>query len=402
MAIKVQALLQNKKWQVFLIFWLTNVVLSVAYKFYYYQTKQHLQYTWLPDILFLLLLILSISPKKNRLALFGIGLLLLFKLIGSLSIASHYPNILDLYKDVVKTWMGYVYIFPLFLFLSSSADEKPVTIPKYVQHTFVVLAGGIALSVFVGLVLKPYVFHTYTVTKRFGISGFLYPFSYVGYFYMFSITSAYLLHKHMPTNRLYSILLYTLSLAAVFSGTKSTYLFLLMFYGIYIIDKRYYREKWLWLVLGCIVLLIVFLRQKLASVFWVLIDLYEKEDLLTFALSYRNVYARSTWIFVQENWTWVNYLFGGLDNINQLTEMAFVDLFLNFGIIGASLFLYLYYRLIIRFLQWSPINIAIAVGILILIALGGNFFDRAYLAYWLVFLFLLLARNRKQKDFINF
>lgn len=390
---KVQILLQEKRWQLFLIFWVVNVVLAIVYKFYYYHTWQHLHYTWVSDMLFFLLLIIAIPRKKNSLAILGIILLLLCKSIGSWTIAPYYPNHFDLYKDVAKTWMGYVYIFPLFLFLSDVAADRPIVIPKFIKHGFVVLAGGFAMSAFVGLLVNAHVLHTYPNPTRFGISGFLYPSSYVSYFYILSIFSTYLLHKRMPSKKVYSILLYTLSLAAILSGTKSAYLFLLLFYTFYIIEQQYYRKKWLWAILGAIGLLLVFLRHKLASLFSVLLELYQKEDFLTFALSYRNIYAQGTWAFIQENWTWVNYLFGGLDNVNQLTEMAFIDLFLNFGILGTSLFLYMYYRLIIRFLQWSPMNIMVAISILLLIAIGGNFFDRIDLVYWLVLLLLLQTKS---------
>lgn len=393
MGSKVRILLQDKRWQLFLIFWIVNVVVSIVYKFYYYHTGQHLHYTWVPDMLFFLLLIMAIPPKENGLVLIGMLSLLLFKVIGSWTIAPHYPNGIDLYKDVIKTWMGYVYIFPLFLFLSKVTEEKSIVIPKYIKHSFVVLAGGFAFSVFVGLLFDGHIFHTYPNPTRFGISGFLYPSSYVSFFYIFSISSAYLLHRSMPSKKVYPILLYTLSLAAIFSGTKSAYLFLLVFYTLFIIQKGYHREKWLWLLLSALILILVGLRHKLASVFYVLLELYQKEDFLTFALSYRNIYAQSTWAFIQENWTWVNYLFGGLDNVNQLTEMAFIDLFLNFGALGFGLFMYLYYRLITRYLHWSTMSLVMAVSILILIAIGGNFFDRIHHAYWLVFLFLLQVKN---------
>ena len=391
---KVQIVLQDKRWQLFLVFWIVNVVLSIMYKFYYYHTGQHLHYTWVPDMLFFLLLILAIPPKENGSVIIGIFSLLLFKAIGSWTIAPHYPNEIDVYKDVIKTWMGYVYIFPLFLFLSKVAEKKSLVIPKYVRQGFIVLAGGFALTVFVGLVFNAHIFHTYPNPTRFGLSGLLYPSSYVSFFYILSISSAYLLHRSMPSKKVYSILLYTLSLAAIFSGTKSTYLFLLVFYTLIIIEKGYYQKKWLWLLLGALVLLLVVFRHKLASVFYVLLELYQKEDFLTFALSYRNVYAQGTWTFIQENWTWVNYLFGGLDNVNQLTEMAFIDLFLNFGALGFGLFLYLYYRLITRYLRWSTMGLVMAASILLIIAIGGNFFDRIDHEYWLVFLLLLLVKNK--------
>src|SRR5690625_1858964 len=391
----LQVVLQSNKCQLFLVFWIINVMLSIAYKFYYYHTGNHLLYTWTPDILFFALVVLSIFSKENSSVILGIMLLLLCKIIGSWSIASFYPNQMDLYKDVVKTWMGYVYIFPLFLFLSKTADNITIEIPEQVKQAFVILAGAFAVSVFVGLVLQTHIFHTYPNPTRFGISGLLYPSSYVSYFYVTSISTTYLLRKRMPSKKVYSILLYTLSLAAIFSGTKSTYLFLLVFYTLYVLDNQYYRKKWLWGLIGVAILGLIAIRHKLASVFHVLVELYQKEDFITFALSYRNIYAQSTLLFIQENWTWKNYVFGGLDNVNQLTEMAFIDLFLNFGILGTSVFLLLYYRFIIRHIKWSLVNLVITICIVILISVGGNFFDRVYLAPWLVILFLLQAKEKK-------
>lgn len=388
----MQVLLQHKKWQLFLMFWIVNVLLSVAYKFYYYHTGDHLPYTWIPDMLFLSLVIMATLSKRNILAFLGVLFLFLFKAIGSWSIASFYPNQMDLYKDVVKTWMGYVYIFPLFLFLSKN---NPIELPKSVKQTFVIIAGVFALSVFVGLVLPFHVFDTYSNPSRFGVSGLLYPSSYVSYFYVISISITYLCHKRLPSKNVYSILLYILGLAAIFSGTKSTYLFLLVFYTLIVIDKQYYRKKWFWIFIGALVVVLTIVRNKLTSVFHVLIDLYRKEDFITFALSYRNVYAQNTLLFVQENWTWKNYFIGGLNNVNQLTEMAFIDLFLNFGILGVGLFLLLYYQLVFRHVKWSLINLVITTCTVLLIAIGGNFFDRVYLSYWLVILFLLQIKEKE-------
>src|SRR5690554_5440980 len=221
MGSKLQVVPQNKKWQLFLIFWIINVVLSITYKFYYYHTGNHLHYTWMPDMLFFMLVVLAVVSKENCLALLGILLLLLFKAIGSWSIAAYYPNQWDLYKDVIKTWMGYVYIFPLFLLLTKTTESNSIKIPKHIKQAFVIIA--FALTVFIGLLFPAHVFHTYPNPTRFGISGLLYPSSYVSYFYVLSIPIVYLLHKRMPSKKVYSILLYTLSLAAIFSGTKSTY-----------------------------------------------------------------------------------------------------------------------------------------------------------------------------------
>lgn len=391
---RLLTILNDKRWEVFLFFWIVNVLLSSIYKYYYYSTGEHLQYTWIPDMLFLLLLIISLFYKRSFLAIVGIFFLLLSKGIGSNSIADFYPVEMDMYKDIVKSWMGYVYVFPLFLFLKKDPTESIINIPEKVKIFFLILVSFFVASVFLALVHKAYIFYTYTNPERFGISGFLFPSSYVSYFYILSIMVTYLLHKQLPSDKKYAIFIYILSAAAIFSGTKTTYLFLLVFYSIYILDNKYYQKKWFWVMISGLIITTTLLRQKIASIFSVLIELYQKEDFLTFAMSYRNVFAQDTWQFIQENWTWVNYLFGGLDNVNQLTEMAFIDLFLNFGIFGTCLFIYLYYKLILQSLRWTPILFVLAIGLLLLIAIGGNFFDRTYLAYWLVFLFLLQQKSK--------
>lgn len=395
MGYKLVNILRNKRWEFFLVFWCVNLLLGVVYKFYYYYTGQHLQYTWLPDMAFLFLLLANLFIIKNRFVLVGVFSLFFFKVIGSLLIADIYTVPLDLYKDVVKTWMGYIYIFPLFLFLSEETGDSKSGVPRKIRNVFVVFAGGMALSVFVGLLFRAYVVHTYTDPERFGISGFLFPSSYVSYFYMISISSAYLLQRHWGEVKAYSILIFALSIAALFSGTKSSYLFLLLFYAILVLDRAWYLKKWFWFVVSGLVVGVFIIRDRLIDVFSVLVELYQKEDFLTFALSYRNVYAQDTWQFVAEHWSMVNYLVGGLNNSTQLTEMGFIDIFLNFGILGFLLFVYLFYNLILRQLYWSSTLIVLSIGILFLVALGGNFFDRVYLMYWLTFLFILqrLPRN---------
>lgn len=400
MKAKLRHCLEKRKWQIFLLFWIVNVLLSVVYKFYYYDTGQHLKFTWIPDLLFLLVMFLTIPPRRYKTAYIGIGLLFLFKAIGSFSIVSFYDTSLELYKDVVKSWVGYSYIFLLFIFLSDkiNSNRKDFDLPRFIQKSFVLLAGSIALCVFIGLILKSYVFHTYTDITRFGISGVLYPFSYVSYFYILGISISYLLHKNKPEEKSYSVLLYVLSVAALFSGTKSTYLFLLLFYGVFILDKAFYRKKSFWMFVAASLGLVFVFYKKLLSAFIVLVDLYKKEDFWTFALSYRNLKVEERMFFIKENWTWYNYLFGGLNNTTHLTEMAFVDLFLNFGLLGFLIFLLLYYYYILRHLSWRCFNLTIAIGFLFILALGGNFFDRIYLAYWLVIYFLVQLKAYKYKS----
>lgn len=211
---------------------------------------------------------------------------------------------------------------------------------------------------------------------------------------MLSISITYLLHKYLPTHRKYLVLLFTLSLAALFSGTKSTYLFLLLFYTLYVVEKKYYKKKYFWLFFTGIMICIFSMYSKLVSVFSVLVDLYEKESFWTFALSYRDQSLQSSLLLVKENWTWINYLFGGLNNTSQLTELAFVDLFLNFGILGSLAFFLLYLYCILKKLAWTPWYLALGLGILLLIALGGNFLDRIYLAYWLVLYYSIAYKAR--------
>src|SRR5690625_7502167 len=161
--------------------------------------------------------------------------------------------------------MWYIYFFPLFLFLYKAGDKSSIEIPKYIKHAFVSIVVSIVLCVFVGLIFPLNIFYTYPNPSRFGISGVLYPSSYVSYFYMISIVSTYLLHKRIPSKKVYTILLYTLSLAAIFSGTKSIYLFLLVIYTLFVVDNKYYKNRWLWALVGFVSLGFIVIQIGRAS-----------------------------------------------------------------------------------------------------------------------------------------
>lgn len=378
------------KWNIFIFFWMLNFVIGVYYKFHYFTKAEHLHYTWIPDTIFFLSLIYYLIKENEFKVLSSIGLLLLFKFLGSFSLYSTYESLYYFVRDVFKTWMSYVYIFPLFIFLKPVLTAKSKNqIPKLLDLSILIWSLIIVLGVFLGYFINTYFLKTYESLERFGISGWLFPSSYVSYLYMLLLIILYSLSIQYPIKKTYKYLLFLVSLAALFSGTKTVYAFLISFYAIISLKTKVYKKAYFigFFLIG--VLSLIFFRENLLQSFSVLVNLFKEEDLLTFVLSYRNHNLIYTWDILKLDWGTWNYLLGGINNRTQLTELAFADLFFNFGALGSILFILTYYQVILRFIEWNLDKIVFFTLCVLLIAMGGNFFDKIATAYLLSILFYL-------------
>lgn len=386
---KVLAKISKNRWFVFIFFWMLNFLLGVLYKYHYLTTTKHLSYTWIPDAIFFTYLIFHLIREKQIKVLASIGLLLLFKFIGSYGLYEDYESPYYFFRDVFKTWMGYVYIFPLFLFLKPLAIKFSNRIPKALNLSLIYWSLFIVLGVILGYFIDVYFFRTYESWERFGIAGWLFPSSYVSYLYIFLLLILYSLSIQNSNKKIYKYLLALVSLAALFSGTKTVYAFLFSFFMIISVKYKLYRKAYF---LACIAIGLIGLglfREKLSQSFSVLINLFKEEDVLTFILSYRNHNFIETWNTLKSDWGVGNYLFGGVNNRTQLTELAFPDLFFNFGLLGSLLFIFTYYQVVFKALNWNIYKLVFLILCVLLIAMGGNFFDRIAIAYLLVILYYL-------------
>jgi hypothetical protein len=77
--------------------------------------------------------------------------------------------------------------------------------------------------------------------------------------------------------------------------------------------------------------------------------------------------------YIKENWTFVNYCFGGVTDFTTKSEMGFIDVFYFFGLIGGLLFLWSYFKSYLTF-NFNRINVAFLSLLVIIIFFAGNFF----------------------------
>lgn len=381
---------------IFVVFWALSILGTIVYKYNLsIRTFDHTQYTWIPDFIFLSIILIWALKRKYYFLPLSLIVLLILKTIGSLTVLGEYSEKIDLYKDVVKTTIGYTFIFFVFAFLRTF-DAKKL---KKTFDFFKILSLLVYGLIFIGALFSISFFKTY-IGVRFGYSGFLYPSSYTSYFIIISVLIHYFYSIKIEKQPTAYLLL--ASIAGLLVGTKAVYLFLFLFWGIYFIKYKLYNFKTFWAFITICILSFVlffdeifsFLKEKFA----VLFELFENNSILTFVLSYRDISFKKATNFISDNWGFYNFILGGVNRKELLVEMSPFDLILNFGLFGSILFIGFYYLIIIKDLQRNP-SIYLLMGSLLLITiLSGNFFDRFYLAYPLAFLFTICLKLDKNYD----
>ncbi len=381
---------------IFVVFWALSILGTIVYKYNLsIRTFDHTQYTWIPDFIFLSIILIWALKRKYYFLPLSLIVLLILKTIGSLTVLGEYSEKIDLYKDVVKTTIGYTFIFFVFAFLRTF-DAKKL---KKTFDFFKILSLLVYGLIFIGALFSISFFKTY-LGVRFGYSGFLYPSSYTSYFIIISVLIHYFYSIKIEKQPTAYLLL--ASIAGLLVGTKAVYLFLFLFWGIYFIKYKLYNFKTFWAFITICILSFVlffdeifsFLKEKFA----VLFELFENNSILTFVLSYRDISFKKATNFISDNWGFYNFILGGVNRKELLVEMSPFDLILNFGLFGSILFIGFYYLIIIKDLQRNP-SIYLLMGSLLLITiLSGNFFDRFYLAYPLAFLFTICLKLDKNYD----
>ena len=385
-------ILKLYKAEIFLLFWIFSLLGTVLYKtsLFYFQID-HTIYLWITEILFLFIIVLYFIKEKNFYAIKILGLLFLIKLIGSLLVYERYLSHIDFYKDLVKTSFGYSFVFLMFYYLKS-LDLKQV---NKLFSFFKILCLIVYITIFLGAVFSIKLFETY-IGSRFGFSGIFFPSSYGSYFIIISILIFYFYSRYIQT--IPAVYIVVASLAGVFTGTKSSYLFLTFFWAYIFFQDRYYKNTWFWTVFALAVINLLIFKEKILTIleqkFAVLYDSYLKNDFITFALSYRDVSAQKAKLFIQENWLFLNYLFGGVDRRQLLVEISLADLFLNFGLVGTVIFFTAYTKLILSKLTKENVIVFSFTLVFIITIMGGNFFDRFYLAYPLSLLFIICLQRK--------
>lgn len=382
----------TKKYVLFSVFFCLNIFLILIFKLNYFIFEKYTSFLWLPDFIFFIYLLKENFRKKEiKLFLKVFLVFFIFKLIGSLTVFNHYSNIKLFILDVIRTPLNY--FFPILLYLSFKDLKKENVKKIFYCYKFVLFA--VILTIISGFLFSITVFKTYH-GNRFGYSGILFWSSFASYFTIINLLILYFYNKKIENVKL---LLFISFLISFLIGTKTVYLFLGIFALYYFIDNKLYKLKRSYFFLSSFFLIIFLFKIKLIhyfkNTFQVLIDLYNNNDFTTFIFSYRNLKLHNIIDFTSKNWSFVNYLIGGVNRKEMIAELSLIDFLLNFGFLGLiSYFILIFY--FVRKKIHLKFDKFIFIVLFLVTILAGNFFNNTAIAYPLVLFLILISRN----DFI--
>src|SRR5690606_22960426 len=288
----------------------------------------------------------------------------------------------------------YVFIFLMAIFVAGLKDHKQ-TIHRAITLILVFLKINF-VAILLGVIFKIDLFLTYGY-NRFGYDGLIQINSHASYIYCFA--TIYVVYNFIKTKKT-TLDFWVVILSSLMIGTKTLYLFYALI-GCYAFFYFKLYKKLVFYIssFGLISFIIIFNENVIAFLnthFRALFGLYHEYGFFTAITSTRNLLLVETLsLAFNEYWTPLNYVIGGGFFSELRTEMAFIDLFLFWGVLGTILYLFLYFKLIIRYyMHHSFLRYAI-ISLMVTAFLGGNFFTNAVIAIYIVIFTSFFKLNSK-------
>ena len=361
------------------------VVVYLAEAFSKIQELETLQYSELPRYIKALVVLpfcyLLIRNSARKMLLWILVPCIIF-VLGQLTLSCGFGN-----NAILNAGR---YLFPIVVLGAFAGNVRKHMDLGLLFRTFEWLMVFNTALILVGFIFGVEIFETYNL-RRFGYNGLIMTSSASTYIYTISIF--YFLIKFRE--RAYRNWMFIAMLIGSFLvGTKSLYLVLAVVFGYMI---------WMHLKGGArYVFLSAFILIAAAGGYYVFYsydifrDMIQESGLWSAILSGRDeLFLRDTLPFIQENWKFTNYLFGGVCDFSTRSEMGFVDMFYFWGILGSLWYLWVYYRSFMTF-QFT-LTIAVFTGLLlIIVSMAGNFF-----IYTSLPLFLLIFRERVMHEQVD-
>jgi hypothetical protein len=259
---------------------------------------------------------------------------------------------LELIIEGIQVFNWYVYIYVLFM--GFSIIQQTLKEYRYLLQglffTFELIFIINLVCVMLGVLFSIDYFKTYRGDNRFGFNGLFLHASHSSYIYIIYICYFYF---NTITYKKKEILLCLALIFSLIVGTKTIYFFLIIL-GIY----TFFRLK-IYLNMLCsltIVFMFSFLllfKNQILEVlkvhFHLFFSIYEDSGLITMLFSYRNLSIENDFIpYIMNNWSFLNYFFGGAEFLKARTELSIIDFFWFFGFIGTFIYFYMYYEFILK------------------------------------------------------
>jgi len=292
------------------------------------------------------------------------------------------------FKEAVIAFAKLVFPITLLLFFNSYMLARKHRENLFLVFEYLMLFN--AVLVFIGLFFNIKIFNSY-LGSRFGFNGLFVTSASSSYVY--SLTLIYLLTKYKAT--VFKKIPNLIIIGSMFClGTKASYLFLGCFFAVYF--WKYTKLSKSIVVSGVLVLAILATYVFFFN-FGIFNEIRQEDGLLSSVMSYRDeLLLKRTLPFIQEHWSLVNYIFGGVSDFSTKSQIEFIDIFYFFGIVGGILYYYIFFK---AFLVVKPeIHISVLlVFLFIIVLLAGNFFSYPSIAIYLVILREYLKYNEQNQ-----
>lgn len=273
-------------------------------------------------------------------------------------------------------------LFPIFLFIYFSNYPIRECFKENLFRAFEYLLILNGILIFVGLIWEIHFFKSYQ-GPRFGYNGLFITSATSSYVYAIAIF--YFLLK-LKAGFFKNWKTFFVIVCALITGTKILYIVVLASLLIYLLQfvnfNRSYRK------MSIIIVLIVFgiIGYIFFFKYGIFNEIRQEKGIFSAIFSFRDdLLLEQTLPFIQENWKWPNYLFGGISDLSTRSQMGFIDIFYFLGILGGILYLYIFYKSFASF-PIDEITLYILLSLSLIVFLAGNFFENASVAIYLLIL----------------
>mgnify|MGYP006104807571 CR=1 FL=1 len=321
---------------------------------------------------------------KNLKPFYIIGVVFIFFSLGQLTLANSFS------KDILITFVKLMFPIILLLFFSTvKLNDKQKQI-FFIVFEYIILFNS--LVILTGFLFNIQIFNTYLYTgARFGYNGLIVTSATSSYLY--SITLIYLFAKYKKAvfKKIPNLIII---LSMFFIGTKVSYIFLFSFFASFLWAYTSINKITVMSFLSIIGALIIYLFFFNFGIFN---QIRQTDGLISSLMSYRDVlFLKRTLPYINEHWSIVNYLFGGVSDLSTKSQIEFIDIFYFFGIIGGLLYYHLFFKSFLTFKTNIYIYTLLLV-LFIIVLLAGNLFGYPSIAIYIVILREYLGHNEQNQ-----
>ena len=317
------------------------------------------------SLILMLFLIIKIQGNPKMLSSLAlVALLFFFNVISNFSLGLESKVLYETF------YLQFMFLFGLVVLVFFNEYYNLLNV-KYIIKMLEIFIIINFVCICLGYFFNLKIFTSYTT--RFGFNGIFKGNAVASYFYMFVIVLFYIKRN----NKSFIFLLISI-ISTLFVGSKTLYFFIFLF-GILIFyefllkkikNKNIRVFRAIFLLLGAVFLFLFsfFIIESNE----LLKDLYLNKGYITALFSYRDLLIINAYDLIMVNWKPIHYLIGGIGEISKMTETGILDLFLNYGIVGSTIYFYVFASNI-YYIASRKVLILIS-PIVLSIIFRGNFF----------------------------